>query len=112
MAPVIGIERAGELSQPVYDPICGAGSLLITAADEAGTPKLAIYRQEMDVHRGARAHEHDPARARNRRAVAGNTLAAPCFNNLRLHRTPRRRSPDERQEPPDNGDNEIADDAD
>lgn len=44
MAQVIGIERAAELAEPtVYDPACGSGSLLIKAADEAGTTKLAIY---------------------------------------------------------------------
>src|ERR687891_486028 len=43
MAQVIGIERANELREPtVYDPACGSGSLLIKAADEGGTSKLAI----------------------------------------------------------------------
>lgn len=47
MAKVIGIERAAELDSPtVYDPTCGSGSLLIKAADEAATPKIAIYGQE------------------------------------------------------------------
>ncbi len=43
MAQVIGIERAAKLDQPTaYDPTCGSGSLLIKAADEAATPKLAL----------------------------------------------------------------------
>ena len=83
MAQVIGIERAGELPEPtVYDPTCGSGSLLIKAADEAGTPKLAIYGQEMDVATWALArmnmilHGHPTAEL-----WRGNTLAAPYFKN-------------------------------
>lgn len=83
MAQVIGIERAGELPEPtVYDPTCGSGSLLIKAANEAGTPKLAIYGQEMDVATWALArmnmilHGHPTAEL-----WRGNTLAAPHFKN-------------------------------
>ncbi|OQC40770.1 MAG: Type I restriction enzyme EcoKI M protein [Acidobacteria bacterium ADurb.Bin051] len=83
MAQVIGIERAGELPEPtVYDPTCGSGSLLIKAADEAGTAKLAIYGQEMDVATWALArmnmilHGHPTAEL-----WRGNTLAAPHFKN-------------------------------
>ena len=81
MAQVIGIERAGELKEPtVYDPTCGSGSLLIKAADEAATPKLAIYGQEMDVATWALArmnmilHGHPTAEL-----WRGNTLSAPHF---------------------------------
>lgn len=83
MAQVIGIERAGELPEPtVYDPTCGSGSLLIKAADEAGTAKLAIYGQEMDVATWALArmnmilHGHPTAEL-----WRGNTLSAPYFKN-------------------------------
>ena len=83
MAQVIGIERAGELREPtVYDPTCGSGSLLIKAADEAATPKLAIYGQEMDVATWALArmnmilHGHPTAELDR-----GNTLSAPYFKN-------------------------------
>ncbi len=83
MAQVIGIERTGELPEPtVYDPTCGSGSLLIKAADEAGTPRLAIYGQEMDVATWALArmnmilHGHPTAEL-----WRGNTLAAPYFKN-------------------------------
>jgi type I restriction enzyme M protein len=83
MAQVIGIERAGELREPtVYDPTCGSGSLLIKAADEAGTSKLAIYGQEMDVATWALArmnmilHGHPTAEL-----WRGNTLSAPNFKN-------------------------------
>jgi type I restriction enzyme M protein len=83
MAQVIGIERAGELKEPtVYDPTCGSGSLLIKAADEATTPKLAIYGQEMDVATWALArmnmilHGHPTAEL-----WRGNTLSAPHFKN-------------------------------
>lgn len=83
MPQVIGIERAGELWEPtVYDPTCGSGSLLIKAADEAATPKLAIYGQEMDVATWALArmnmilHGHPTAEL-----WRGNTLSAPHFKN-------------------------------
>jgi type I restriction enzyme M protein len=83
MAQVIGIERAGALREPtVYDPTCGSGSLLIKAADEAGTAKLAIYGQEMDVATWALArmnmilHGHPTAEL-----WRGNTLSAPNFKN-------------------------------
>ncbi|NLX98029.1 MAG: type I restriction-modification system subunit M [Rhodopirellula sp.] len=83
MAQVIGIERAARLDQPtVYDPTCGSGSLLIKAADEAGTRKLAIYGQEMDVATWGLARmnmilHNQPAADLWR----GNTLAAPHFKN-------------------------------
>jgi type I restriction enzyme M protein len=83
MAQVIGIEGAGKLKEPtVYDPTCGSGSLLIKAADEAGTNKLAIYGQEMDVATRALArmnmilHGHPTAEV-----WRGNTLAAPQYKN-------------------------------
>jgi len=83
MAQVIGIERAGELPEPtVYDPTCGSGSLLIKAADEAGTSKLAIYGQEMDVATWALArmnmilHGHPTAEL-----WRGNTLSVPNFKS-------------------------------
>ncbi len=81
MAQVIGIENAGELAEPtVYDPTAGSGSLLIKAADEARTPKLAIYGQEMDVATWALArmnmilHGHPTAEL-----WRGNTLSSPHF---------------------------------
>ncbi len=83
MAQVLGIERAARLDQPtVYDPTCGSGSLLIKAADEAATRKLAIYGQEMDVATWGLARmnmilHNQPAADLWR----GNTLAAPHFKN-------------------------------
>ena len=83
MAQVIGIDGAGELDEPtVYDPSCGSGSLLIKAADEARTPRLAIYGQEMDVATWALArmnmilHGHPTAEL-----WRGNTLSSPHFKN-------------------------------
>jgi hypothetical protein len=83
MAQVIGLERAAKLDQPtVYDPTCGSGSLLIKAADQAATSRLAIYGQEMDVATWAPArmnmilHGHPTADL-----WRGNTLAAPHFKN-------------------------------
>lgn len=85
MARVIGIERARELPEPtVYDPTCGSGSLLIKAADEAATGRLAIYGQEMDLATWALArmnmilHGHPTAEI-----WRGNTLAAPGFKDKR-----------------------------
>lgn len=83
MAKVIGIENAGNLDSPTaYDPTCGSGSLLIKAADEANTPKLAIYGQEMDVATWALAkmnmflHGYPTAEI-----WRGNTLSDPHFKN-------------------------------
>ncbi|RMF98466.1 MAG: type I restriction endonuclease subunit M [Candidatus Schekmanbacteria bacterium] len=83
MSQVIGIERAKELDSPtVYDPTCGSGSLLIKAANEANTPKLAIYGQEMDVATWALAkmnmflHGYPTAEIWH-----GNTLSDPHFKN-------------------------------
>ena len=83
MSQVIGLDDAAALDQPtVYDPTCGSGSLLIKAADAAGTSKLAIYGQEMDVATWALArmnmilHGHPTAEL-----WRGNTLAAPHFKN-------------------------------
>lgn len=83
MAQVIGLDRAAAMDQPtVYDPTCGSGSLLIKAADQAATKKLAIYGQEMDVATWALAsmnmHLHGHPTAEIWR---GNTLAAPHFKN-------------------------------
>src|SRR6266699_276857 len=47
MAKVIGINKARSQSQTIYDPTCGSGSLLLTAADESETG-VTIYGQEMD----------------------------------------------------------------
>ncbi|HQU17204.1 MAG TPA: class I SAM-dependent DNA methyltransferase [Gammaproteobacteria bacterium] len=83
IAQVIGLERAGELKEPtVYDPTCGSGSLLLKAADQAATGKLALYGQEMDLATWALArmnmilHGHPTADLQR-----GNTLAAPHFKN-------------------------------
>jgi type I restriction enzyme M protein len=83
MAQVIGLDRAAAMDQPtVYDPTCGSGSLLIKAADQAATKKLAIYGQEMDLATWALArmnmilHGHPTAEI-----WRGNTLAAPHFKN-------------------------------
>ncbi|MDQ6771220.1 MAG: type I restriction-modification system subunit M [Gemmatimonadota bacterium] len=83
MAQVIGLDKAAAMDQPtVYDPTCGSGSLLIKAADQAATTKLAIYGQEMDVATWALArmnmilHGHPTAEI-----WRGNTLATPHFKN-------------------------------
>lgn len=83
MAQVIGIESAGELKEPtVYDPTCGSGSLLIKAADEAGTRNIAIFGQEMDNATWSLArmnmilHGHPTAEL-----WKGNTLSNPYFRD-------------------------------
>ena len=47
MAKMIGIDKARNQDQTIYDPTCGSGSLLLKAADEARTG-VTIYGQEMD----------------------------------------------------------------
>src|SRR6476661_1664013 len=83
MAQVIGIDQAAVMDQPtVYDPTCGSGSLLIKAADQAATTKLAIYGQEMDVATWALArmnmilHGHPTAEL-----WRDNTLSTPHFKS-------------------------------
>ena len=83
LAKVIGIDKARKLREPtVYDPTCGSGSLLIKAANEANTPKIAIYGQEMDNATWALArmnmilHEHPTAEL-----WRDNTLSSPYFKN-------------------------------
>src|SRR5699024_5509029 len=49
LAAVVGMEDARERPHPtVYDMACGSGSLLIKAANAAGTDNIAIYGQEND----------------------------------------------------------------
>lgn len=82
---VIGLERATDSDQTIYDPTCGSGSLLLKAHDEAQgrTGKdLALYGQEMDVATAGLARMntilHDCPRAE---IWKDNTLAAPHFTN-------------------------------
>lgn len=48
MAKVIGIQRAKEASESLYDPTCGSGSLLLKAQAEAPL-KISIFGQEKDL---------------------------------------------------------------
>jgi type I restriction enzyme M protein len=51
MAKVIGMAKANDPKQTIYDPTCGSGSLLLKAHDEAKAAAgldLAVYGQEMD----------------------------------------------------------------
>ncbi|MFP4460293.1 MAG: type I restriction-modification system subunit M [Candidatus Zixiibacteriota bacterium] len=82
MAKVIGMRNAKDITQPtLYDPLCGSGSLLIKAANEADVKTLAIYGQENDVAtwRVSRMNMilHDHASADIWR---GNTLTEPHFH--------------------------------
>src|SRR5437879_7111717 len=51
MAKVVGVGSAKNNSQTIHDPMCGSGSLLLKAHDEAKSRTgydLALYGQEMD----------------------------------------------------------------
>ncbi len=83
MAKVIGIGEAYRLKEPtVYDPTCGSGSLLIKAANESGSQKIAIYGQEMDNATWSLArmnmilHGHATAEI-----WRGNTISSPHFKD-------------------------------
>ena len=83
MAKVIGIGAAHDMREPtVYDPTCGSGSLLIKATEEANTPNIAIYGQEMDNATWTLArmnmilHENPTADL-----WRDNTLSSPYFKN-------------------------------
>lgn len=96
MAKVIGINNVKRAEQTIYDPTCGSGSLLLKAADEAGSSdtndgqKITIYGQEMDNATAALAkmnmilHDHPTAEIWN-----DNTLSRPYFKendgSLKLH---------------------------
>ena len=83
MAKVIGIGKARNSDQTIYDPTCGSGSLLLKAHDEAKGKTgfdLAIYGQENDNATKALAKMnmilHDCPTAE---IWKDNTLAAPYF---------------------------------
>jgi len=48
MAKVIGVEKAKDRTETVYDPTCGSGSLLLKVADEAKPVEISIYGQEKE----------------------------------------------------------------
>ncbi len=77
MAKIIGIEKAKDSTEILYDPTCGSGSLLLKAADEAPC-QITIYGQENDNATRALAvinmwlHGYPTALIKQ-----GNTLALP-----------------------------------
>ena len=81
MAKVIGINDTKSQDQTIYDPTCGSGSLLLKAADEAGTG-ITIYGQEMDNATAALAKMnmilHDNPTAE---IWQDNTLSLPHFKD-------------------------------
>ncbi len=81
MAKVIGIDKARNQDQTIYDPTCGSGSLLLKAADEARTG-VTIYGQEMDNATAALAKMnmilHDNPTAD---IWKDNSLSSPYFKN-------------------------------
>src|SRR6266513_318893 len=81
MSQVIGLDQAAAMDQPtVYDPTCGSASLLIKAADQAATTKLAVYGQEKDVATWALARMNMILHGNPTAEIwRGNTLAAPHF---------------------------------
>jgi type I restriction enzyme M protein len=80
LAKVVGITAKTRQDQTIYDPTCGSGSLLVKAADEAGSGGMTIYGQENDNATWALArmnmilHSHPTADL-----WRGNTLASPHF---------------------------------
>jgi len=77
IAKIIGTDKADKVSQSVYDPTCGSGSLLLKVANEA--PKgLSLYGQEADLATTAMAkmnmvlHENEAAEIHN-----DNTIVKP-----------------------------------
>ena len=82
MAKVIGISKAKNPSDTLYDPTCGSGSLLLKAADEAPNGKISIYGQENDNATRALAvmnmwlHNNPSSQIEQ-----GNTLSSPHFTN-------------------------------
>ena len=81
MAKVIGINNTKSQDQTIYDPTCGSGSLLLKAADEAGTG-ITIYGQESDNATAALAKMnmilHDNPTAE---IWQDNTLSLPHFKD-------------------------------
>ena len=85
ISKVIGLARATDSNQSIFDPTCGSGSLLLKAHDEAKAATgldLAIYGQEMDNATSALAKMnmilHDCPTAE---IWKDNTLAAPYFKD-------------------------------
>lgn len=83
LASVIGINKAKDQKETIYDPTCGSGSLLLKAHDLAKAATgfdLAIYGQEMDNATSALSrmnmliHNAVGAEIRN-----NNTLSTPEF---------------------------------
>lgn len=82
IAKVIGANKATNMSQTVYDPTCGSGSLLLKVAAE--TPKgITIYGQELENTTAALAvmnmwlHNEPTAEIRK----GESTLSNPLFIN-------------------------------
>ena len=87
MASVIGINKAKNQKETIYDPTCGSGSLLLKAHDLAKTATgfdLAIYGQEMDNATAALSRMnmliHNAAGAEIKN---NNTLSTPEFKDAK-----------------------------
>ncbi len=85
MSRVIDLGKASHAAQSIYDPICGSGSLLLKAHDEARSRSgldLALYGQEMDNATSALARMnmvlHDCPTAE---IWQDNTLSHPHFKH-------------------------------
>jgi type I restriction enzyme M protein len=82
MAKVIGISASSRLSDTVYDPACGSGSLLIRAADEAPNG-LTIYGQESESHTAGLAKMNLVLHNRSTGTIKGgaSTFARPAYKD-------------------------------
>ncbi len=78
---LIGIRRTKSVSQTIYDPTCGFGSLLLKARSESPVG-ITVYGQEKDVATRALAKMnmvlHDCPEAE---IMRDNTLSSPQFRN-------------------------------
>lgn len=81
LAKIIDVDQAHSVSQTVYDPTCGSGSLLLKVAAEADI-SLTLYGQEKDTATKGLAEMNMWLHGKPTADIkAGNTIASPKFRN-------------------------------
>jgi len=81
LAKIVGINEETQVSQTVYDPACGSGSLLLKASVESPSG-LTIYGQEMDQSTWALSKMNMILHGAQQADIAhDNTLSSPFFKN-------------------------------
>ncbi|MDD3534669.1 MAG: type I restriction-modification system subunit M [Candidatus Cloacimonetes bacterium] len=79
MSKVLGINKADNTTQSVYDPTCGSGSLLIKAANEAPIA-ISVFGQEIDISMTGLAKMNMILHGITTAEIhQGNTLSSPQF---------------------------------